>query len=76
MNLPNAPADPPLTPDGIDLLHRFDLGPLPPDAMMRQEAVRWIEAEQLTQAMRQGAEDARLEAQAFALPDEAYGQVG
>jgi hypothetical protein len=68
--------DPRQMPDGYDLVQRFDLRPLPPDQMVRQDAARWTEAEHLQQAIRQGTEDARMEKAVLDQPDDAYGQVG
>lgn len=76
LGLQAADFDPRRMPDGFDLIQRYDIRPLPPDQMLRQDAARWVEAEQLQAAIRQGVQDARMERAAMDLPDEAYGQVG
>ena len=72
----SATFDPRPMPDGFDLVQRYDLRPLPPDQMIRQDAARWTEAEQLQAAIREGIRDVQMERAALSQPDEAYGWAG
>jgi hypothetical protein len=54
--------EPPEDPLRLKRLLWVDLSPLPPDEFSRQTASRWIEAEQVQAAWRDGVEDARSEA--------------
>lgn len=64
MQLRTADKHPPTPPEDVARLRRLlwvDLSPMHPDAFGRQTAYRWIEAEQVQAAYREGVNDARSE---------------